>query len=81
METYTFKVIVEPDENRWHAYCPLLEQYGAATWGISQEEALKHIEEVVRMVAEELAQDGVPLPESPKEEVAVFQDTRVAVTL
>ena len=81
METYTFKVIVEPDENRWHAYCPLLEQYGAATWGISQEEALKHIEKVVRMVAEELAQDGVPLPESPKEEVAVFQDTRVAVTL
>ena len=81
MKTYTFKVIVEPDEKRWHAYCPLLEQYGAATWGNSQEEALKHIEEVVRMVVEELAHDGIPLPESPKEEVAVFQDTRVAVTL
>ena len=26
MKTYTFKVIVEPDEKRWHAYCPLLEQ-------------------------------------------------------
>ena len=24
VKTYTFKVIVEPDEDRWHAYCPAL---------------------------------------------------------
>jgi hypothetical protein len=24
MKTYTFKVVVEPDEDRWHAYCPAL---------------------------------------------------------
>jgi len=47
MKTYTFKVVVEPDEDRFHAYCPALQQQGAATWGHTEEEALKHIHEVV----------------------------------
>jgi len=81
MKTYTFKVVVEPDENRWHAYCPALEQYGAATWGNTHEEALKHIQEVVEMVIEELAEDGIPIPEGLRSDVQVFQDTRVAVTV
>jgi len=81
MKTYTFKVVVEPDEDRWHAYCPALEQYGAATWGNTREEALKHIQEVVQMVIEELAEDGIPIPEGPRSDVQVFQDTRVAVTV
>ena len=81
MKTYSFKVVIEPDEDRWHAYCPALEQYGAATWGNTAAEALKHIHEVVQMVVEELAEDGIPLPEGPNEDVAVFPDTRVAVTV
>ena len=81
MKTYTFKVVIEPDEDRWHAYCPALEQYGAATWGNTEEEALRHINEVVQMIVEELVEDGEPIPEGPKEEVAVFSDTRVAVTV
>ena len=60
MKTYTFKVVVEPDGDRWHAYCPALEQYGAATWGYTEEEALRHIQEVVQMVVDELREDGVP---------------------
>ena len=81
VKTYTFKVVVEPDEDRWHAYCPALEQYGAATWGNTEEEALRHINEVVQMVVEELVEDGEPIPEGPQEEVTVFSDTRVAVTV
>ena len=81
MKTYTFKVVVERDEDRWHAYCPALEQYGAATWGNTREEALKHIQEVVQMVIEELAEDGISIPEGPRSDVQVFQDTRVAVTV
>jgi len=81
MKTYTFKVVAEPDEDRWHAYCPALEQYGATTWGNTHEEALKHIQEVVQMVIEELAEDGIPIPEGPRSDVQVFQDTRVAVTV
>ncbi len=81
MKTYTFKVVVEPDEDRWHAYCPALEQYGAATWGNTREEALKHIQEVVHMVIDQLTEDGIPIPDGPKSDVQVFQDTRVAVTV
>jgi len=81
MKTYTFKVVVEPDEDRWHAHCPALEQYGAATWGNTHEEALKHIQEMVQMVIDELAEDGIPIPEGPRSDVQVFQDTRVAVTV
>ncbi|MBI1923005.1 type II toxin-antitoxin system HicB family antitoxin [Candidatus Poribacteria bacterium] len=81
MKTYAFKVVVEPDEDRWFAYCPTLEKYGAATWGYTKEEALKHIREVVEMVVEELIEDGELIPESPQEEVTVFPESRVAVTI
>ena len=65
MKTYTFKVIVEPDEDRWFAYCPALQEYGAATWGYTREEALKHINEVVQMVISELREDQIAIPTSP----------------
>ncbi|MEK7855366.1 MAG: type II toxin-antitoxin system HicB family antitoxin, partial [Acidobacteriota bacterium] len=42
--TYNFKVIVEPDGDRWHAYCPALVSAGAATWGYTREEALRNIQ-------------------------------------
>jgi predicted RNase H-like HicB family nuclease len=81
MKTYTFRVIVEPDGDRWHAYCPVLEQFGAATWGVTQEEALKHIQEVVQMVVEELQEDAVPIPEVPRRDVEVSEEPRVSVTI
>jgi predicted RNase H-like HicB family nuclease len=81
MKTYTFRVIVEPDGDRWHAYCPALEHYGAATWGITQEEALKHIQEVVQMVVEELQEDAVPIPDAPPQDVEVSEEPRVSVTI
>ena len=80
-KTYTFKVVIEPADERWHAYCPALERYGAATWGYTKEEAFKNIQEVVEMVVEELQEDCVPIPEQPEDEVVGFSDTRVAVTL
>ena len=66
MKTYTFKVVVEPDEHRWHAYCAALQSYGAATWGHTYEEAYQHIQEVVAMITEELIEDGIPIPETPR---------------
>ena len=59
-KTYIFRVVVEPDEDRWHAYCPALEVYAAATWGYTRAEALKHIQELVEMIVEELVEDGKP---------------------
>jgi len=81
MKTYTFRVIVEPDGDRWHAHCPALEQYGAATWGVTQEEVLKHIQEVVQMVVEELQEDAVPIPDTPRQDVEVSEEPRISVTI
>ncbi len=80
LKTYTFKVIVEPDEDRWHAYCPVLEKYGAATWANTEEEAYQHIQEVVRMVVAELLEDGEKLPEG-SDEVGVLPGVQVAVPI
>lgn len=80
-KTYSFKVILEPDDDKWHVYCPVLLKYSASTWGNTQEEALKNIEEVVNMVIDELVEDGLPIPEEPKDEVIVFTEPRVAVTI
>jgi predicted RNase H-like HicB family nuclease len=58
VKTYSFKVVVEPDEDRWHAYCPALASQGAATWGYTQQEALQQIQEVVEMVVESLIEQA-----------------------
>ena len=81
MKTYAFKVLVEPDEDRWFAYCPALKKQGAATWGYTQEEALKNIREVVEMVVEELIEDGELVPETPEQGVHVFSDPQAMVTV
>jgi len=79
MKTYTFRVVVEPDGERWHAYCPALVRQGAATWGYTKEEALKNIDEVVKMVVESLIEHGETLPSEPSDEVQVSPEPQVAV--
>jgi predicted RNase H-like HicB family nuclease len=90
MKTCTFKVVVEPDEDAlgnpaWHAYCPALESIGAATSGRTRDEALKNINQVVRMIVEESLEEGRPLPDGPAGDVEVAevsQETpRIAVTV
>ena len=63
---YALEVVVEPEEGAWHAWCPTLLDYGAATWGATREEALGHIREVVAMVAGRMAEAGAPVPEAPE---------------
>jgi predicted RNase H-like HicB family nuclease len=75
--TYTFRVVVEPDEDRWRAYCPALEEQGAATWGHTREEALQHIREVLEMIVAELLDEGKPVPAN----AAVSEEPLVAVTV
>jgi predicted RNase H-like HicB family nuclease len=75
--TYTFRVVVEPDEDRWRAYCPALEEQGAATWGNTREEALRHIREVLEMIVAELLEEGKPVPGN----AAVSEEPLVAVTV
>ena len=64
-DTLALEVVVEPEEGAWHAWCPTLLDYGAATWGATREEALGHIREVAAMVIGRLAEAGAPVPEAP----------------
>ena len=77
IKTYQFKVVIEPDEAVWSAYCPALKDYGAVTWGKTREEAIKHIHEVVGMVVQEIIEDGKSLPK----EVRVYQEPLVSITV
>ncbi len=81
MKTYTFHVVVEPDEDKWLAYCPALNEYAAATWGYTREEALRHIREVVRMVLLELVEDQEPIPDESSEEALISSKSKVAITI
>ena len=77
LTTDTFKVVVEPDEERWRACVPSLEHLGAATWGYSREEALEHIREVLEMVVAELVEEGKALPG----EVQVSEEPLISITV
>ena len=65
LRTYTFTVVVEPADDMWHAYCPTLMPYGAATWGATREEVLGHIGEMAEMIVERLAEEGASVPIAP----------------
>src|ERR1039457_1287749 len=81
MKTYNFRIVVEPDGERWHAYCPALVGQGGATWGHTQQEALKNIQEVVQMVVESLMEHGQALPTEPADQVQVSGETFEIKTL
>lgn len=77
VKSYVFRVVLEADEDVWRAYIPELEAKGAATWGNTQEEALRNIQEVAQMVIEGLLEDGEQLP--PR--VTEVDEPVVAVTV
>lgn len=62
MKTYAFKVVIEPDEDRWQAFCPALANWAASTWGYTQEEAYRNIQEVVQMIVEGMIEEGIAIP-------------------
>jgi predicted RNase H-like HicB family nuclease len=75
--TYTFKVVIEADEDRWRAYCPALEAEGASTSGYTREEALQNIQEVLGMITAEFVDEGRSVPG----DVQVSDEPVVAVTI
>lgn len=87
MKTYNFRVVVEPDEDfdgnpsGWHAYCPALEREGASTWGLTEAEARKNIDDVVHLVVESMLEHGERVPEEPLDQAGATVEPRVAVTV
>jgi predicted RNase H-like HicB family nuclease len=77
MTTYTFRVVVEPDEDRWRAYSPALEAQGASTWGYTKDEAIQNIREVLEMITAELVEEGKAVPSDGE----ASEEPLVAVTL
>ncbi|MGH7571551.1 MAG: type II toxin-antitoxin system HicB family antitoxin [Gemmatimonadota bacterium] len=77
MKSYVFPVIIEPDGDAWRAYVPELESQGASTWGHTEEEALRNIQEVMQMIVEEFLEEGRPLPKS----VTVKDEPAIAVNV
>ena len=78
---YAFRVVVEPDDDRWFAYCPLLESRGAATWGYTKEEALQNIHEVLQLVLNSMVRHGEPIPQEPAGEVKATAEPWVSVAV
>ncbi len=67
IRTYTCPVVLEEDpfddgRMAYHAYCPVLRDHGASTWGYTPEEALKNIQEVLQLVVASMIRHGEPIP-------------------
>lgn len=65
MKTYSFQVVLEkdkwpdePNENAvWRAYIPALEHKGASSWGYTQKEALRNLQDAVDLLVEYLLEE------------------------
>lgn len=89
MKTYSFQVVLEkdkwpdePDEKAvWRAYIPALEQQGAASWGYTQQEALRNLQNAVDLLVEYLLEQGEDLPAEPSPQIQVSDVPLIAVTI
>ena len=65
MKSYTYRVIIEPDENNaCHAYVPALS--GCHTWGETFEQARENIRDAIDVYLRSLRADGEPILPSVK---------------
>ena len=60
MTNYQFTVVIEPDEEAFHAYVPALP--GCHTFGFTIDEARANIAEAIELHIESMLQDGEPIP-------------------
>jgi len=60
MTVYQFTVVIEPDEDAFHAYVPTLP--GCHTFGATVEEARANIAEVIALHVESMLEEGEPIP-------------------
>ena len=60
MTTYNFTIVIEPDEDQYHAFVPVLA--GCHTFGASVEEARANIAEAIALHIESMQEDGESVP-------------------
>ncbi len=62
MHIYTYRVIIEPDENNtFHGYVPSLP--GCHTWGETLEKTKKNLKEAIEVYVASLIADKEPVPQ------------------
>ena len=54
------EVVIEPDDDVYHAYCPILK--GCHSSGDTKEEAFENIQEAVKIHLEVMIEDGEDIP-------------------
>ena len=82
MKSYVFKVVVEEDEFEdgragFSAYCPSLK--GAYTWGNTRKEVLERIQEAVKLIVDEMLEEGKSIP--PDAALLEVESPAVVVTV
>lgn len=60
MNVHEFTVVIEPDEEEFHAYAPALP--GCHTFGATVEEAQRNLLEAIALHIECLQESGEPIP-------------------
>ena len=60
MVIHQFTVVIEPDEDAFHAYVPALP--GCHTFGATVEEAQKNVAEAITLHIESMQEDGESIP-------------------
>ncbi|HOR27564.1 MAG TPA: type II toxin-antitoxin system HicB family antitoxin [Candidatus Sumerlaeota bacterium] len=54
---------------------------GGSTWGMTREEALAHLREVIQLVVESLVAHGESIPDQPADQAQVITEPKVAITV
>ena len=75
MSSYDFTIVIEPDEDGFHAFVPILS--GCHSFGESVEEAKKNIAEAIELHVQSMISDGEEIPVE-KEPVLI---TRLSVPI
>ena len=57
----------------WRAYVPSLEHQGAASWGNTQKEAIRNLQNAVDLLFEYLIEQGEELPSEPTPQIQVSE--------
>jgi len=81
MQTYAFRIIIEPDgKKKFHGYVPILQ--GCHTWGKTLEETKKNLKEAIKCHIQGLVKDGqkIPREEDSLELVQTFTDAELALS-
>lgn len=81
MKFYTFRVIIEPDENNtFHGYVPLLK--GCHTCGDTIEETKKNLKEAIKCHVQGMLMDNEPIPQESEsfELIQTFSEKKLNPT-